>query len=552
MLIPDWDFEIPELTRQVAKAAFPKGNILITVRDELGPFFEDKAFHEIYPAIGQPTISPARLALVTILQYIENLSDRAAADAVRSRIDWKYMLGLELDDAGFHYSVLSEFRARLLDGDMELGLFETLLVQFESKGLLQKKGQQRTDSTHILGAVRRLNRVELVGETMRQVLNTIAVIEPDWMLQHSDPEWVNRYGTQMSDYRLPKGRAKRKAYAEVIGQDGLTLLQMLDDMTTPEWLRQLPAVQVLRRVWIENYTWDKQGRLRWREDKERPPAAKAIWSPYDHEAQFSKKRTTSWVGYKVHFTETCDEDLPRLITHVETTPAPVSDIGMTPPIHEALREKGYLPETHLVDSGYVNADALVNSQQVYEVDLVGPTRPDTGWQSRADNGFAARDFAIDWENKQASCPDGKRSVYWTPAINNKGKSIIQIHFSKLDCRPCHLRPQCTRTNPPRRGITVQPQAQHKALLAAREREKTKPFSEVYSQRAGVEGTFSQGTRVCGLRQARYIGLAKTHLQHLFTAMAINILRVGNWLAGIPLAQTRNSAFVRLHAAAQTT
>ena len=109
MLIPDWDFEIPELTRQVAKAAFPKGNILITVRDELGPFFEDKAFLEIYPAIGQPTISPARLALVTILQYIENLGDRAAADAVRSRIDWKYMLGLELDDAGFHYSVLRTY-----------------------------------------------------------------------------------------------------------------------------------------------------------------------------------------------------------------------------------------------------------------------------------------------------------------------------------------------------------------------------------------------------------------------------------------------------------
>lgn len=210
MLIPDWDFEIPELTRQVAKAAFPKGNILLTVRDELGPFFEDKAFQEIYPAIGQPTISRARLALVTILQYIENLSDRAAADAVRSRIDWKYMLGLELEDAGFHYSVLSEFRARLLDGAMELGLFETLLAQFDSKGLLQKKGQQRTDSTHILGAVRRLNRVELVGETMRQVLNTIAVIEPDWMLQHSDPEWVKSIRDPDERLSFAQGASKEK------------------------------------------------------------------------------------------------------------------------------------------------------------------------------------------------------------------------------------------------------------------------------------------------------------------------------------------------------
>jgi len=548
MLIPEWDLEIPELTRQIAKAAFPKGNILMAVRDELGPFFEDNAFLELYPSIGQPTISPAQLAVVTILQYSENLSDRKAADAVRSRIDWKYLLGLELEDAGFHYSVLSEFRTRLLEGKMVMGLFDKLLTQFESRGLVQKSGQQRTDSTHILSAVRRLNRIELVGETMRHALNTLAIVNPNWMLEHSNPEWVNRYRTQMSDYHLPKGEVKRKAYAEEIGQDGLALLQAVDDPATPTWLKQIPTVGVLRRVWIENFTWDKKGRLRWRTDKERPPAAQAIRSPYDVEAQFSVKRTTMWVGYKVHFTETCDQEAPRLITNVETTPAPVSDIGMSTPIHEALQEKGFLPDTHLVDGGYVNADALVSSQNDYGVDLVGPTRPDTGWQSRADAGFAARDFTINWDQKQATCPTGKTSIRWLPVINNKGKSVVQIHFSKQDCRPCDQRPQCTRTNPPRRSITVLPQAQSEALQAARDREKTDAYSELYRQRAGVEGVISQGVRVCGLRRSRYIGLTKTHLQHLFTAMAINIVRVGNWLIGVPLAQTRCSAFGRLHAA----
>lgn len=354
----------------------------------------------------------------------------------------------------------------------------------------------------------------------------------------------------MSDYYLPKEEAKRKAFVETMGQDGLHLLTAIDEEVTADWLGQIPATQTLRRVWLENYTWTDTGQLRWRDESERPPAAVAIRSPYDPEAQFAKKRQTSWVGCKVHVTETGDEGAPRLITHVETTPAPVSDIGMTAVIHQALHHKGILPETHLVDSGYVHADSLLSSQVDYGVDLLGPTRPDTGWQSRAGEGFAVEDFQLDWANQQATCPAGKQSLHWTPALNNKGKAVIQIHFSKQDCRPCPWQPQCTRTNPPRRGITILPQAPYQTLQAAREREKTEAFADTYKLRAGIEGTISQGTRACGLRRARYVGLAKTHLQHLFTAMAINIARVGHWLLGTPLARSRTSAFVRLHSASQ--
>jgi transposase len=548
-LQPQSGYEVPQETARVAQAVFPKGNGYMELFDTVGNLYEDGGFTDLYPNNGQPAISPVRLSLVLILQFAEGLSDRQAAEAVRSRIDWKYLLCLELTDPGFHYSVLSEFRSRLLAGKAEHLLFEKLLTHFKEQGLLKKRGQQRTDSTHILGAIRTLNRVELVGETMRQALNTLAVTVPEWMLNHSQPEWVERYGARVNDYHLPKSETKRTAYAEQVGADGLKLLTAIWDETDLNWLRELPAVGILWRVWVENYTWTGSGTLRWRNMKELPPARIRIRSPYDCEARASKKRSTLWVGYKVHLTETCDEDTPRLITNVETTPAPVNDIRVTDTVHQSLAEKDCLPAAHLVDSGYVDAQSLLTSQDTYSIDLIGPTREDTGWQSRQGNGFAAKDFTIDWETQQAICPTGVQSLRWLPAKNIRGKPVIQIHFSKRDCRVCHSQPLCTRSNPPRRSITVWPEAQYKALLAAREREKTEAFSEQYAQRAGIEGAISQGVRACGMRQTRYIGLAKTHLQHLLTAMAINLTRVAHWLAGEQPTQTRSSPFVRLHAVA---
>jgi len=164
MLQPDHSTRIPELTRFVAKAAFPNSTLAITLRDELGTIFDDTDFVHLYPALGQSAESPARLALVTLLQFVENLPDRQAADAVRGRIDWKYALGLELSDAGFHSSVLTEFRHRLVDHGQERLLLDKLLAKCIEKNLLKGKGKQRTDSTHVLAAVRGLSLLELVSE----------------------------------------------------------------------------------------------------------------------------------------------------------------------------------------------------------------------------------------------------------------------------------------------------------------------------------------------------------------------------------------------------
>jgi transposase len=275
----------------------------------------------------------------------------------------------------------------------------------------------------------------------------------------------------------------------------------------------------------------------------------AIRSPYDLEAHFGKKRDVSWLGYKLHFTETCDPGLPCLITHVETTPAPVHDVSVTSSIHAALDTHHCLPSTHIVDSGYVDAHQLVISSREYGIDLFGPTRPDTGWQASENNGFTSRDFIIDWDHHYALCPAGKTSLHWLPALNNHGTPVIQIKFSKRDCRLCAVQPQCTRAHPPRRTLAVYPQAEHKALTAAREREKTDAFVQQYARRAGIEGTISQATRAFGVRRTRYIGLAKTHLQHILTAMAMNMVRALHWLAGDPPARTRHSAFAKLYLSA---
>jgi transposase len=538
---------VPEDTARVARAAFPKGSAWLLLRDELGTIFTDAAFASLFPRRGQPAEAPWRLALVTLLQYAENLSDRQAANAVRSRIDWKYLLGLELTDAGFDNSVLSEFRSRLLAGGAEEQLLQCLLQRCKEKRLLRARGRQRTDSTHVLSRVRTLNRLEGVGETLRAALNVLALAHPEWSRSHAPPEWVERYGTRVDDYNLPKGDAARRAYAEVIGRDGHHLLDLLSAADAPAGLRMLPAVEVLRQVWVQQF-YRVEESVRWRTAEEGIPLASIfINSPYDVESRYARKRSTTWTGYKVHLTEVCEEAAPHLITHVQTTIAPATDASALESVHQALQEKEVLPSRHLVDASYVDAQTLVRSQGTYQVDLLGPAPGDGRWQAKAGKGFDAAHFTLDWDTKKAICPAGKQSVEWGSARDGGGHPVVRIKFARRDCGSCAHRSDCTRSAHAPRAILVREKDEYLALQAARAREAEADFRTEYGRRAGVEGTLSQGVRAFHLRQARYIGLAKTHLQHVATAGAINLVRLAAWLMGEEPAKTRQSTFVRLMA-----
>ncbi len=309
----------------------------------------------------------------------------------------------------------------------------------------------------------------------------------------------------------------------------------------------MPAVETLRRVWLQQFAVDA-GRVWWRTESDGvPPARLFISSPYDVEARLGKKNTTTWIGYKVHLTETCEDEAPHLIVHVATTPAPVADGEVTPAIPEELRCVDLLPGKHAVDTAYVDAELLVTSRREYGVDLIGPTRPDYRWQSKADEGFVARDFTIDWEHEQATCPEGRTSVSWTPAVDRGHNEVIKVKFSAKDCGTCPAHARCTEAK--RRSVTLRPREQYESLQAARSRESSHEYRAEYRRRAGIEGTLSQGVRACGLRRARYVGEAKTHLQHVATATAINVVRITDWLAERPREGTRRSTVTRLMSAA---
>jgi transposase len=347
----------------------------------------------------------------------------------------------------------------------------------------------------------------------------------------------------LEDSRLPTARTERYALAEQIGADGHQLLRMVFEQA-PDWMRHIPALETLRQVWVQQFHW-VEGVLRWREAGNLPPASQMIYSPYAAEARYGKKRGTEWKGYQVHLTECCDPDLPLVITDVQTTSAAATDFEALPTVQADLAKRSLLPQEHLVDSGYMSTEHIVASQNEYGVQLVGPVLPDPSWQAKTSDAFSPAAFTIDWENKLAQCPQGKVSVWWVEGQNAHGHETVQILFERKTCAACPARVHCTKSVAGPRTLRLSAQPQHEALQRARQREKTEEFQKTYAKRAGVEGTISQGGRVTGLRRARYIGFAKTQLQHLATAAALNVVRVGAWFLENVRAKTRRSAFAAL-------
>jgi transposase len=551
------------------KYARRRAPLAVQIRDQLGEVFPDVEFEPAFGVRGRPGWSPGRLALVTVLQMAEDLTDRQAAEAVRERLSWQYALGLGLDDPGFDHSVLSEFRTRVVEHGLEERVLDLLLVTLKTQGLVGAGGKQRSDSTHVVSAVRDLNRLELAGESVRACLEALAVATPDWLAAtFALGEWGGRYRARVDSWRLPTSQTKRNDLALAYARDGYALLTACYAASAPAWLRELPAVDLLRVVLLQNYLrsdtptgWEV--RRREADTDGLPPGRVRLSSPYDTDARWAAKGDDLfWNGYKVHISETCDipeppatpggaprAEPPNVITNVSTTDATVPDTAMTTPIHAALDRCGLLPGEHFLDSGYPTAALVGDCLRQYGITLVSPLLADHSPQAKAAAGYDRASFTIDFERQQATCPQGQASSWWNPTVQ-RGADVVVVKFAAATCGPCPVREQCTRSVSPKYGrqLTVPPREVHHAQLAARTAQNTKTWQARYAIRAGVEGTIRQGVAVCGMRHARYRGLPKTHLEHVYSATALNLIRLDAWWNGHPLDRTRTSHLTRLELA----
>ena len=512
-------WSMPKETAEIGAKILKRGSVYKYVGDEIFDQFRENDFADLYSLEGKPGISPVILAFVAIFQFIEKYPDRQAAEAIRMRIDWKYALHLPLDYAGFDFSVLSEFRDRLLEHEAELRVFIRMVELFQAKGLIKERGKQRSDSIAMLTKVRNLSRLELVVETLRLAVGAILEADPQWGEVQIPPSWDGRYGERFVMQRYSENDWKQ--YETEVGPDGAWLLARLAGEGVPAVVKNLPEVQVLKTVWTQQFR-ECEGQITYQKLDHYDGHAQ-IQTPHDPEARYSKKRYQEWVGDKVQVTETDDEGYPHLITDMVGTTSFRTDYEELTEIQSRLEERQCLPQKHYVDSGYMSGPNLHQSHE-RKIDLIGPLAPVVTPQDRLPEGITWEQFNIDIEQGLATCPNG----YWV----KKGKAdgeVIRFKFPKEVCLACPLRSHCCTG---KGGRTLGVSQYFPELKAARSRQKTKDFKDDYHKhRSGVEGSLSALVRGNGLRVGRYIGQRKRHLQAVFTGCAANLQHTASWLAG---------------------
>ncbi|MER5363338.1 IS1182 family transposase [Streptomyces sp. NPDC002785] len=524
--------QVPPLTARIARASNPDGTTAIWVRDRLDGLWRDEDFTDWYPRDGRPGLSPAQLATVCVLQFLLGLSDRQAAEAVRCRIDFKYAMALELDDPGFHHSVLADFRDRLAEGDRADRLLDLALTRLKEAGLVRERTTQRTDSTHVLAAVRDLTRLELVTEAVRAVLEEVAGVAEHLLDGLVDEEWGRRYGRPV---RLGKNPTRPKSRINTTGDDAARLLEHLYQHGAGR--ASGPRVQALRQIMVQHYYRDAAGRLLWRTEEDGgpglPPSSLAIVSPYDTSARYARHgHIISWRGFSAHLTETCAPDGPNVITDVATTPVTTHDSQVLPSIHIRLRRRGLLPAEHLVDSGYTSLVHLEQAAREHQVTVTGPLPGNPTRQHRRGGGFGRDDFHIDFDHRQVTCPQGQVSSSWHgpyPTSSPTAAPLIVANFTKGQCRPCPTRVQCTSSSENARTVGFPPRELRDLQLRVRTEQQTPEWKTRYAVRSGVEGTVNEFAHGHGMRRCRYRGQDRAHVQHILTAIAVNIER----LSGLP-------------------
>ena len=501
--------EIPEDTAKLVKEILDEDDPYRLIGDRLSDFLVDEDFADFYADTGGPAISPVILSFVLIFQMMEKLPDRMAARALKVRMDWKYALHLPLNYEGFHFTNLSHFRQRLIENEAKYLVFDKLLQTLIDLGLVRQKGKVRTDSSHVLGAIANLSRLELVLETERVVLNVLQKEDQEWYNEQIPAAFQEEYGTKRSDYQLSENEVKRTL--QQAGADGWWLLQRLKQ--APKTLQALEKVQTMQEIWEQQFETDENEQ--YVGPRKKLESSGLIQSPHDPEAHYKVKRTTKWRGYKIQVTETAeDKGDPNFILDIKATDAQLADYSVLLEIQNRLLRRGIFPKKQYVDYAYISTYLLKKSADQGIV-LMGPARqePITGL-------FKIVDFEFDLDKRIATCPAGKESTRCTLTKSPYGGQNFMFRFGR-QCQNCSLKKQCTIS---KIGRSIRYHIYREFLENRLAEMETEEFWKDMKHRPPVEGTISQLTRH-GARQARYIGTDKVDLQEILTGVAVNMKRL---------------------------
>ena len=506
--------EIPATTREVVNRILPQNSVCRLLGEQGEKLIDEKALAEMYHREGRGGINPVMLSFVLILQFLENIPDRQAGLMAVMRLDWKYALRQDLTWAGFDYSNLCNFRKRLYTHGQEYLIFNQVIEYLKQAGYIQAK-RQRTDATHVLGAIERMSRLELVWESLRLALVALINADARWVLDKLPVSFVSEHSEKQSDYRLSKAQIETAMVAA--GRDGKWLLLQIETLGHADW-KQLPEIVTLARVLDEQFEPSDEGDGGLQAKSNQTACGDVIASPHDTSVRYSAKgRDTQWEGYKVQVTETVDGDFP-VITDIGIHAAIETDSSALDSIQQRLAQRDLLPDQHYVDSAYVNGKTLYYSQQ-RGIDLRGKL----GAYSRKPLGFRLEDFHIHIETRTAICPQGKLATVFNPS--SQADVAFHVRFGK-QCLACPTNALCTSD---KRGRSLDLSPHHHLLTTRRQEQTTDSFSKEMYARSRIESTICELACKHGLRQSRYRGQHKVDLQAAFTAVAINLKRLANYL-----------------------
>lgn len=503
--------------------------------------FADVDLSAFFGKRGQWGIHPLRVCALLLLQAMEGLTDRQVEEAVSLNIGWKYVLHLGLRDEGWDASVLCEHRNRFTEETGLAVFFDSILLKAKEKGLLDTR-MQRMDSTFVVANVRNLQRVELILEAVRNVLEETTEVALDWIDRIKLEHWIKTYYLDRPfNFKIPKEESKRTAIAEASAEDGYYILDCVDsaDPATKQLLLELESMELLRKILDDHFKKTNgkngKGKVKMKAQKELAPSGERIASIYDTDARAASKGGKSIVGYRTHTAETCTPGYPNLVTHVQTEIATLNDSLSFNSIIKSLSKRKLAPKKLFVDGGYVNAGNFANWKKSLGIDFVARLANGNSWQLKQGKGFDIQNFPLDWRNQQATCPAQKKSKQW----KSDGTGGFNIYFSAEDCGSCPFKENCAQGK--YRILHVKAKPIHRYMTKMRIRQNTEEFRQEYKVRAGVEGLQSQLIRIHG-RRTRVKTKTKVGLKMVLAATALNVSRILDWFNKKPRSKTRQGKY----------